>query len=272
MPMYYEELDRFEGSFGLLSYHLPYLKQFCSEFDVRGRDILEVGGAMPAEIVVNFLKANSWTCTEAPTYDMVLGGPANQQTLYQCNQSDSYATILKNIEDFDDSTNEKFDCIFSVACFEHIAKLPVALDRMWAVLKPGGKLFSMFSPIWSCSDGHHLYHLTIPERFSDQGHKKILDPWEHLLKSRKDLHKDLKLKYDTEFADRVIYEVFNNPHINRYFSEDYDYIFKNSKFKLDKFFPSYEIDVPPSYQRALEATCFGYKKFTNQGFYVYISK
>lgn len=269
---YYEELDKFDGKFNLFSYHLPYLKQFCSEFDVRGKDILEVGGAMPDEIVIDFLKANSWTCTEDPTYDQVLGVAANQQTLSIRKQSASYTTILKNIEDFDSSLNEKFDCIFSIACFEHIAKLPQALNKMWDVLKPGGKLFSMFSPIWSCHDGHHLYHLTVPDRFFNHSEKKILAPWEHLLKTRRDLHRDLRLRFDAEFADQVIYEAFNNPHINRYFSEDYEFIFKNSRFNLDKFFPTFEANVSEPYQKSLEAACYGYKKFSNMGFYVYISK
>jgi SAM-dependent methyltransferase len=269
---YYSELDKFAGKFDLLEYHLPYLKQFCSEFDVRGKDILEVGGAMPSEIVIDYLKANSWTCTEDPTYDRVLGAVANQQTLSVRAQRNSYTTILKNIEEFDTSLNEKFDCIFSIACFEHISKLPEAVNKMWSVLKPGGKLFSMFSPIWSCHDGHHLYHLNIPEKFSERNIQKILDPWEHLLKTRRELHSDLKIKFDAEFADRVMYEAFNNPHINRYFSEDYEYIFRNSLFKLEKFFPSYEISVPEPYQKRLETVCYGYKKFSNMGFYVYVSK
>jgi SAM-dependent methyltransferase len=268
----YEELDKFGGKFGLLEYHIPYLKQFCSEYDIRGKDVLEVGGAMPVEIVIDFLKANSWTCTEDPMYDKVLGNAANQQTRNEAKQNDSYHAILKNIEEFDTSFNEKFDCIFSIACFEHISKLPEALDKMWAVLKPGGKLFSMFSPIWSCHDGHHLYHLKPPERFAELEDQRILSPWEHLLKTRRGLHGDLKARFDTEFADRVIYEVFNNPHINRYFSEDYQYVFENSLFKLDKFFPSYEIAIPEPYQKRLEEICYGYKKFSNMGFYVFISK
>jgi hypothetical protein len=41
---YFDGIEIFKGKFNLLSYHIPYLKQFCTEFDVRGRDILEVGG------------------------------------------------------------------------------------------------------------------------------------------------------------------------------------------------------------------------------------
>ncbi len=272
MNFEYPELDRFYGKFNLLEYHIPCLKQFLSEYDVRGKDILEVGGAMPSEIVIDFLQANSWTCTEDPMYDQVLGTVANQQTLGGRKSRTSYTTILRNIEDFDTSLNEKFDCIFSIACFEHVAKLPQALNKMWNVLKPGGKLFSMFSPIWSCHEGHHLFHLTIPDKFAEQNRQLILDPWEHLIKPKRELHNDLRVRFDAEFADCVMYETFNNPHINRFFSEDYEQIFRNSPFYLEKFYPSYEVTVPEGYQQRLEQVCYGYKKFTNMGFYVYVSK
>ena len=39
----------------------------------------------------------------------------------------------------------------------------LAIKRMLQYLKPGGKLFTMHSPIWSAFDGHHL-PIGIPER------------------------------------------------------------------------------------------------------------
>ena len=261
-------LDDFEGLYGLLPYHIPYLKQFCSEFDVNGKDVLEVGGAMPPEIVIDFLGANSWTCTEAPSYS------GNQQA------QSSYATypnqhkiMLTNIEDFGQEYNNSFDCIFSIACFEHIHKFPEALTAMWSVLKPEGKLFSMFSPIWSCHDGHHLYHLSIPERFSGENFpNKIIMPWAHLLESRESLHRRLLADFDRDFADLVVYNVYNSSHINRFFAEDYMYFFQSSRFRLDKFFPTFHVPVPSEVQSMLELKNPSYKLFSNMGFYVFISK
>jgi SAM-dependent methyltransferase len=267
------ELDKFEGKLGLLSYHVPYLKQFCKEFDVTGKDILEVGGAMPPEIVIDLLSANSWTCTEDATYDELLGRTANQQTLRGgANFDRRYKAILENIENFGGEYDQKFDCIFSIACFEHIQKLPEALQRMWSLLKPGGKLFSMFSPIWSCHDGHHLYHLEVPDRFQKTDPTKILQPWEHLLKSRYQLHHDITARYDREFADEVVYNVFNNPHINRYFTEDYIHIFRNSMFQLDKFYLTFSVPVGELEQKQLERQQPGYKLFSNMGLYLFITK
>ena len=39
-----------------------------------------------------------------------------------------------------------FDRIFSIASFEHVHTLGLALEKMHAALAPGGKLFTMFSP------------------------------------------------------------------------------------------------------------------------------
>lgn len=269
------DLDRFEGKFGLLNYHIPYLKQFLSEYDVRGKDILEVGGAMPKEIVIDILGANSWTCTEDPDYDLTLQKDSNQQSIRgETANNPRYTPILKRIEDFEEKYNNTFDCIFSIACFEHIGRFPEALRKMWQVLKPGGKLFSMFSPIWSCHEGHHLYHLDIPNRFLHPGSEspKILQPWEHLLKNRERLYVDLCARFDREFAEQVVYEVHNSPHINRYFSEDFQRFVVDSPFHLEKFFPTFSVPLPEGYQAALETSCPGYKRFDNMGLYLFASK
>ena len=132
------ELELLAQKYKLLSYHVPYLTQFLSVYDVKGKDVLEVGGAMPREIVIDHLGANSWTCTESPQYDEELG-EANQQTLSGATSAGgNYHTLLKNVEDFDLEQEGRFDCIFSIACFEHIAKFPQALDTMYRCLKPGG--------------------------------------------------------------------------------------------------------------------------------------
>jgi SAM-dependent methyltransferase len=211
-----EEIEKLGQKYGL-TYHVPYLNQFMQLCEPRGKDILEVGGALPKELVIDYLGCNSWTCTESPDYDAELGA-ANQQTqMGTSGAKGSYATVLENIENFDDSHADRYDYIFSIACFEHISKLPEALTSMHRCLKSGGVLFSMFSPIWSSYQGHHLYHCKIPDEFSGRtGAKEILLPWEHLLKPRYQLHIELTARFNKSFADEIIYHTFNSPHINRY--------------------------------------------------------
>lgn len=265
-------LDALGIKYSLLPYQIPYLKQFLTVGDVRGRDVLEVGGALPREIVIDCLGSNSWTCTESPAYDEELG-TANQQTIAGfSSQEGAYRTLLRNIEDFDSGYDGKFDYIFSIACFEHIAKFPQALDAMYRCLRPGGILFSMFSPLWSSHSGHHLYHIQIPERFARDATTPILLPWEHLLKNRRTLHQDLEQRFDRAFADELIYHTYNSPHINRYFTEDFVHIINLSKFHVTKMGRSFFWPMPEGYQAALERACPGYHWFDNQGMYLELLK
>lgn len=261
----------------LLDYHVPYLREFARVVELRGRDVLEVGGAMPREIVLDHLGCNSWTATESPQYDEELG-PANQQTLLNSGAPgaagrDRYRTLLKNVEDFDAAEHGRYDVIFSIACFEHIARFPQALDAMYRCLRPGGVLFSMYSPLWSSAQGHHLYHVRIPERFDPvRTGGQILLPWEHLLKNRATLYKDLEARFDRAFAAEVIYHVFNSPHINRYHTEDFARFVVDSPFTIRQMLATFRAPLPDGYQAALEKACPGYFQFDNQGIYLLLEK
>lgn len=268
-----DELERLAKKYNLLAYHVPSIRQFLKVYDVRGKDILEVGGAMPREIVIDHLGANSWTCTESPQYDEELG-EANQQTLLGASSyGGNYYTQLQNVEDFGPEHHGRYDCIFSIACFEHITKFPQALDAMYRCLRPGGVLFSLYSPVWSSCSGAHISHLSIPERF-DPSHNggQILLPWEHLLKPRHTLYKDIELRFDREFAEEVVYAVHNSPHINRYYTEDFIQFVQDSKFAVNQFLMTFLSPMNEGIQAMLEAACPGYKYFDNQGIYLELSK
>jgi SAM-dependent methyltransferase len=203
-----------------LSYHIPYLDICLQKIPLKGLDVLEIGGALPASLVIDHLGCNSWTAVEAPSYDEELG-EANQfhrnlvekQRLLELGQR--YRHYYCNAEDLGDDHLNQYDLIFSIACFEHINRLPLALEKMLHYLKPGGRLFTMHSPIWSAYDGHHL-PIGIPERFDTQlpQHSYIFKPWGHLLQSRSQLFADIKSRFDGTFAEEVIYNTYNSNHIN----------------------------------------------------------
>ncbi|NEP13003.1 MAG: class I SAM-dependent methyltransferase [Symploca sp. SIO2C1] len=158
-----------------LSYHVPYA-HYCQQLvGFEGKDVLEVGGSLPKEFVFEYLNVNSWSAIETPDYEVSLqeiGGLSHQGSIIKdsnnsCNELgfknrtlEKYNLFLANIEDLPTEYYEKYDLIFSIAAFEHIHKLPTALEKMFAALKPSGKLFSMFSPLWSAHDGHHLPKIT----------------------------------------------------------------------------------------------------------------
>jgi SAM-dependent methyltransferase len=248
-----------------LTYHISYLKYFLKHFDPCGKDILEVGGALPRELVIDCLGCNNWTCTESPDYDDELG-EANQQTILSPQKVDHrYSAVMSNIECFDDSHIGRYDCIFSIACFEHIARLPEALEAMYRFLKPGGLLFSAFAPVWSSYAGHHLMHCKTAEQCGLSSYKEILGPWEHLLKPRYQLHKELTQRFDNAFADEIIYNTYNSPHINRYFTEDYMEVIYRTRFRVEEFSGTFIDEVPDNMRQALEVANPGYKMFANQG-------
>lgn len=265
-----EQLANYQKVFNL-SYHLNYLEVCRQRIPLQGLDVLEVGGACPPSLVIDQLGCNSWTGVEAPSYDEELGkanqfhrnaGDRDQQQRHQ----GRYRHLYLNIEEISQDHYGQYDLIFSIACFEHIARLPLALEVMHRCLRPGGKLFTMHSPIWSAFDGHHL-PVGIPERFdrNDPDRKQIFAPWGHLLQTRQQTYQDISNRFDREFAEEIIYYTYNSNHINRYFSEDYLCIFKASSFDVIEHQITFPFNPTSALQLALERRWPGYTQFSNNG-------
>ena len=201
---------RYFGDTFQLSYHLAYLDVCAKKIPLSGLDVLEVGGALPASLVIDHLHCNSWTGVEAPSYDHELG-EANQFHRNNAEKSrvqnlvHKYRHIYNNVEELGKDHHCQYDLIFSIACFEHINRLPLAINKLFHCLKPGGKLFTMHSPIWSAFDGHHL-PIKIPERFNKKSPQQsyIFAPWAHLLQSRSDTYRDITNRFDRQFAEEAI--------------------------------------------------------------------
>lgn len=52
--------------------------------------------------------------------------------------------------------DEQFDIVLSQAAFEHYDSPEEVLERMIALLKPGGYIYAAFSPLWNSFYGSHL--------------------------------------------------------------------------------------------------------------------
>ena len=261
-----------------LSYHIPYLDVCSNKIPLAGLDVLEIGGALPASLVIDHLGCNSWTAVEAPSYDEELGEAnqfhrnlAEQQRLLELGRQ--YRHFYCNAEDLGDDHFNQYDLIFSIACFEHINRLPLALSKMLRYLRPGGRLFTMHSPIWSAFDGHHL-PIGIPQRFDTQLPRQsyIFRPWGHLLQTRSQAFADIARRFDSAFAEEVIYNTYNSNHINRYFSEDYRVVFDDSGFEILEYQITFSRSTPAEIQAALESRFPGYRQFANNGIYSILKK
>lgn len=264
------QINHFQDAFKL-SYHLNYL-EVCQQFvPLRGLDVLEVGGALPASLVIDHLGCNSWTAVEAPAYDQELGA-ANQfhrnseDQQHQKKHAESYQHLYLDIEAIPEDHYGQYDLIFSIACFEHIHRLPQALRVMHQCLRPGGRLFTMHSPIWSAFDGHHL-PIERPLRFRQATEEQnwIFKPWEHLLLTRSQAFHVMKDRFDSAFAEEVIYYTYNSDHINRYFSEDYLMAFEASPFEINQYQLTFQVQTPSQTQEELQKRYPGYSQFSNNG-------
>lgn len=255
-----EQIQECQSKFKL-SYHVNFA-HICQELvGFENKDVLEVGGSLPPDFVFDYLGVKSWTGIETPDYDKSLeetGGITHTGTIikdikntsdykFEDKQQGKYNLYLENIEDLPEEYYNQYDLIFSIATFEHIHKLPLALDKMFLALKPGGKLFSMFSPIWSAHDGHHL-----PDIVDKQGKKFVfygycpIPPWGHLLMTPPEMYSHLCQFTDKETANLIVYYIYHSPHINRLFTEDYLEYINQSSFTTDY------IDLIPSLPLDLE--------------------
>ena len=111
-----------------LSYHIPYLEICSQKISLRGLDVLEIAGGLPLKHL-----------------------PTTRSSAKQIN----FIEILQKSKGF---LRLASDTAISIATLKTLA-----IKRMLQYLKPGGKLFTMHSPIWSAFDGHHL-PIGIPKR------------------------------------------------------------------------------------------------------------
>ncbi|GAB4382524.1 MAG: hypothetical protein Kow00121_42920 [Elainellaceae cyanobacterium] len=270
-----------------LSYHVPFAYRCQQMVGFEGKNVLEVGGSLPKEFVLDYLKVNSWSAIESPDYEAFLqnveGTPHEGSVIHQRDdlaqlgfhdrELEDYSLFFAYIEDLPEEHYGKYDLIFSLSAFEHIQKFPKALEKMYLALKPAGQLFSMFSPIWSAHDGHHL-----PNVVDQQGREfnfynnNPIPPWGHLLMRPPELCQYLYQVTDKEAADLITYYVYNSPQINRFFTEDYVAFFQQSEFTIQHIDLTFNAKPQPAIQETLERLYPGRSAFSNNGLLVILGK
>lgn len=266
-----------------LSYHIPYLLHGERFVGFRGMRVLEVGGSLPRELVLDILGAETWIGVEAMRYWEELGEEGGGtrppkdislkiQDVKDLSELGSHRILEGQVEDLPKAMEGAFDRIFSIACFEHIHTLGLALDKMHTALKPGGKLFTMFSPIWSTHDGHHL-----PEMIDENGKKwdmgkSPVPPWGHLLLSPPQMERHIMSQTDRRTASQMIFNIYHNQHINRLFTEDYVEYVRQSPFIVEQFQLTFPAKITDNIQKVLESRYPGKKNFANNGILMVLAK
>jgi SAM-dependent methyltransferase len=278
------DIRRLQAEFGL-SYHVPY----CIEADTRlgfaGKRVLEVGGSLPVGFVRDHLRVAHWTAVEELGYWRTLEhlehlsdsplqhrADAKLAAAVPATLTGGYSLLDGAIEDAPEALAGQFDAAFSIACFEHISRLPKALERIHRVLKPGGKLFTMFSPIWSAHDGHHLPKITDTTGRTHKFDHSPIPPWGHLLTSPAGLYHYLRQQIDDRAAEEMVYYVYHAPHINRLYLEDYISYFEQSAFQVVESRATFPRSIEPRMQAELERLHPGRSRFQFNGLLAVLQK
>ena len=181
---------------------------------VEGKDVLEVGGRLPRRFV-EAAKPTGWTCV-----DLLIEEEVNEGS-FRLIPGDAAEIPL---------ADESVDLVFSSSAFEHISNLGSALAEMARVLRPGGSVYSDFSPIWSSAHGHHLR-----SRARDALRAARMWPpptWFHLTKTRREMREYLGEQLSAEDQRIVERWLYRRPSINRLFYEDFVHLFHASPLKV----------------------------------------
>jgi hypothetical protein len=274
-----QELQRKYG----LSYHVPYALRAQELVGFQKKRVLEVGGSLPKDFVLGELGAEQWIAVEDLSYwqeqpDQGGGSPPAttlDRTLAAIDHQESlpkYAVLSGRIEELPMTLYGQFDMVFSVAAFEHILFFPLALDRMYAALRSGGRLFTMFSPLWSAYDGHHLPNIIDKSGKKMGFHNSPIPPWGHLLMRPPSLLHHLLQHTDFETSARIVYYTYHSSHINRLFSEDYVAYIRASPFVIESLVPTFFVDVPNNINDELKRLYPGREHFANNGILAVLRK
>lgn len=275
-----------------LSYHVFHADLCQQRVGFVGKNVLEVGGSLPRNFVFEYLRVNSWTGVESPdfahfskselsdsTTKIDLGSTIGDienfsgQGFLDVNlEPDSYNLFYASIEELPPEHYGQYDLVFSIAAFEHVLKFPQAIDKMFRALKPGGKLFALFSPIWSAFNGHRLPEIKDKSGKIFNFTESPIPPWGHLLLRPSELHQHLLKHTDNETAARIIYLVFTAPFINRFFTEDYLQFIENSEFSVQTLEAIFPREIDRDTQERLERNHPGRKHFANNGICAILAK
>ncbi|MDX2212958.1 MAG: methyltransferase domain-containing protein [Oculatellaceae cyanobacterium bins.114] len=161
-----------------------------------------------------------------------------------------------------------FDVILSISAFEHIQNFEVALQEMHRILKPGGRLYADFSPIWSASYGHHLWLSFSGELYNYWN--VMLPPYCHLLMTEEEVFDWCSQRFDTDLSQAITNFVFHSADQNRLFFEDYLNLIDQSDFEVF-LWKGYQLELGDRYQQCVtpELSEQLHQKFSNQDGFLY---
>jgi len=134
-------------------------------------------------------------------------------------QAANVSYLKQSITNLTEICSNSLELIYSVAVFEHVFDIPVALNECKRILKPDGIAYILSSPLWNSPYGHH--------------YKPLLEayPWIHLVLGQRELYDFLTDKgiceYDGKTIDQILDYIYHPQHFNRFPAPYYQYAVKN---------------------------------------------
>jgi ubiquinone/menaquinone biosynthesis C-methylase UbiE len=210
-------------------------ENFKNTFDLNGKRILEVGGAISFKLV-NSLPIKEWVAIDPLNDDRSIG--AKYRKIQGIAQQISYS-------------ENSFDFIFSSNAFHLISRFDEALREFYRVLKNDGYLYTHYGPIWSACDGSQIENVCYQGKEYIFWRDHLIPHWYHLTFDEKELSQILTTKLDIELVNKLVYHIYKGKWVNRMFYEDYITSFLKSNFTIvvlvscdtldyDPVFPNYD--------------------------------
>jgi SAM-dependent methyltransferase len=221
-----------------------------------GADVLEIGGAVPREIVRQ-LGARSWVACD-------FGCDAVVEDGYEVHAIDAAALPFED---------DRFDLVFSSCAFEHFADVPAVLAEARRVLRPGGALFAEYAPLFTTAHGHHLYALIGERQDLLSFEHPVLPRWGHLVLGRRQLRRFLELGWGPEAAGECDAWIFESDMANNLPEAGHRRAFWESGLAVERVATSSQGYQPsPSMQAELEVLHPDGSDFTVYGNQVVLAK
>ncbi len=198
-------------------YQQRFLEEHLLKLPLAGWRMLEVGATAP--------ELHEAILQHVPEVREIIGIDQRKDWEYQGGKHRILKMDVRQLE-FPD---ESFDLIYSLATFEHIHDLAHALQEMHRVLRPGGLLLSVWSPIWNGFNGHHQGSI-----LSGADGVDIHLPWAHLIIPQNEFAQYLVRgeSYTTAQAQAATDFIFHSPFLNRLCYGDYVQIIQKSGFQV----------------------------------------
>lgn len=286
MSQHNDHLEPYKARFGL-SYQVNFLRLMDSVTSLAGKRVLEIGGSnLPRELVFEGLGAKQWICADALSvysiHDVREENPLLRDHYARTRvfrpDDDPAAVLAEDYAIVDCEAGEiafedHFDIAISICAFEHVHRFPIMLDRVHAALRMGGQLMSLYSPIWSGLNGHHVVGVVdAAGNEIDFTSTAFIPPWGHLLLSPPELYRFLCERTDPKAAADVVYEVHNSTQVNRLFVEDYMAYVEHSKFRVTNVTPLAPRPPPEDIEQVLRARHPGRRNFDATTIFIHAAK